>query len=84
MPGPLPTLRVDPRRTPLDGMTDVYVKAKQGDRWGSFDVATLERDSFIAWLRHSKDRAEKVALTLLGHDITTRREHHATGRTSNI
>jgi hypothetical protein len=68
----LPVLRYDPERNfpPLAGATGIYVRAQRPDgRWDNADIAELDRDSLLAWLR-SRDAgfAEQVVLAMLGHD----------------
>jgi hypothetical protein len=52
--------------------TGIYVRAKGTDgRWDSFDIAELNRDSLVTWLRsRGGDNfwAENCVLIMLGHD----------------
>ncbi|HSW83498.1 MAG TPA: hypothetical protein VLH12_08490 [Usitatibacter sp.] len=53
--------------------TGIYVRAKRGTRWGSYDIAELAQDSLIAWLRSrggSNEWAERVVLILLDYEVT--------------
>lgn len=60
-------LRVDPRR--LDGPeTGIFIRAKKGERWGSYDLAALDRDSVMRWLEQDEGMARRVVLLLLGHE----------------
>ena len=50
--------------------TGIYVRAKCDGRWGSFDIATLEKESLHKWLRSRGGEnpwAEDVVGVLLGH-----------------
>lgn len=63
-------LKVDPARKDADS-TGIYVRAKNGDEWGSFDIADLDRDSLHSWLRSRGGEnlwAENCVLLLLGHE----------------
>lgn len=70
----LPVLRYDPNRDfpSLDGATGIYVRARRPDgTWDNADIAELDRDSLIRWLRSREDEArfaEQVVLAMLGHD----------------
>lgn len=51
--------------------TGIYVRARLEDRWGSYDIVTLDRDSLIRWLKcrgGDNQWAENVVLALLGHE----------------
>jgi hypothetical protein len=65
-------LLIDPaRHDALHGITGIYVRAKDPDgRWGSFDIAELDRPSLDVWLRSrggENEWAESVVAILLGH-----------------
>lgn len=63
-------LRVDPTRLTWPP-TDICVRALNNDAWQSVDIVHLDRDSLLAWLRHSgssNPMAERTVLQLLGHD----------------
>ena len=51
--------------------TGIYVRAKNVEgKWGSYDIAELDRASLQAWLRSRGGEnkwAESVVLILLGH-----------------
>lgn len=70
-------LQTDPSRQDDDhhGSTGIYVRAKGYDgRWGSFDIAELDRSSLHTWLRSrggENQWAENCVLALLGHDQIT-------------
>lgn len=61
---------LDPTRTGLSG-TGIYVRAKDGlDKWNSFDIADLDKESLLHWLRSRGGEnkwAEDVVGILLGH-----------------
>lgn len=62
-------LNVDPARAQIPE-TGIYVRAKKDDRWGSHDIAHLDRKSLYEWLRsRGGDNlwAENTVLILLGH-----------------
>lgn len=45
-------LRLDPERKQYADLTGIYVRARDADgSWDSFDIAELDADSLIAWLR---------------------------------
>lgn len=68
-------LRVCPDRSSINrnmhGTTGVYVRARgDGDKWGSYDIAELDRSSLHRWLRSRGGKnlwAENTVLILLGH-----------------
>lgn len=66
-------LTVDPARVAsgLQGETGIYVRALNGAKWDSWDIACLDRRSLLTWLRSRGDAprtyAEAVVLALLGH-----------------
>lgn len=67
-----PNLEVDPDRVVVDGgvewnETGIYVRAVLGDEWGSYDIATLRRDSLNRWLRENPENGCRATLLLLGH-----------------
>lgn len=50
--------------------TGIYVRAKCNGKWGSYDIATLEKESLFQWLRSRGGEnvwAENVVGILLGH-----------------
>lgn len=62
-------LRADPGRA-VNGDTGIYVRAKVGDKWDSYDIAQLDKASLLAWLLSrggSNPWAENVVGILLGH-----------------
>jgi hypothetical protein len=65
------TFLVDPaRKDDGDGVTGIYVRAKLDDKWGSYDIATLDRTSLCAFLRArggKNEWAENTVLAMLGH-----------------
>lgn len=51
--------------------TNIYVRANLDGNWGSYDIAALESDSLLTWLRSRGGHnpwAENCVLLLLGHD----------------
>lgn len=51
--------------------TGIYVRAKWPDGgWRNADICELDCDSLLSWLRTTPDRAEKVVLALLGHEVS--------------
>lgn len=63
---------VDPARHEINHeSTGVYVRAKYKEKWGSFDIAELDRDSLFRFLRSRGGAnlwAENVVLVMLGHE----------------
>jgi hypothetical protein len=48
--------------------TGCYVRARLGDQWGAYDVATLTRDSLLVWVRHLPEEGrEELILYLMGY-----------------
>jgi hypothetical protein len=51
--------------------TGIFVRARRGISFGSYDIAELTRESLIDWLRDGgrpcNERGEQVVLHLLGH-----------------
>lgn len=64
-------LKVDPNR--LSAIeTGIYVRAQYLNKWGNWDVSTLDYASLMLWLRKdggSNPLAEHTVAILLGHDI---------------
>lgn len=55
-------------RAERHGSTGIFVRAQdQTGKWGAYDIAELERESLLAWLRKDTDLAERVVLALLEH-----------------
>ena len=56
----------------LVGLTGIYDRAKgQDGRWGTYDIAELDRDSLIDFVRGRgpvTTRALHIVLIMLGHD----------------
>lgn len=64
-----PELKVEQGR--LDQATGIFVRATLEGRWGSYDIAELDRASLLTWLRSrggANPWAENVVLAMLGHD----------------
>jgi hypothetical protein len=65
-------LKIDRERKDITE-TGIYVRAlDQEGRWGSHDIAQLDRESLLAWLRsRGGDNlwAENCVLLLLGHEV---------------
>ena len=63
-------LTIDPEPQHLADTTGIYVRAKVDDKWKSVDIAQLNKESLLTWLR-SRDGdnpwAEDVVGILLGH-----------------
>jgi hypothetical protein len=62
--------RADPERMDLDGSTGIYVRAIVDGMPRSVDIACLDTESLLGWLRSrggSNPWAEHVVLMLLGH-----------------
>jgi hypothetical protein len=69
-------LRVDLQRehdAEIEGAsTGIYVRALRDNIPGSYDIATLDRDSLFRWLRSrggANPWAENVVAVLLGHKL---------------
>ena len=63
-------MKIDENRKGKFGETGIFVRAKDGDRWTSVDIADLEKDSLLEWLksRGGDNRwAEDVCGILMGH-----------------
>jgi hypothetical protein len=63
--------KVDPNRSETFFDTGIFVRAKNGTKWDSYDIAQLERESLHAWLRSRDGKnlwAENVVLLLLGYE----------------
>lgn len=68
-------LKVDPARVDSEEwvFTGVMVRALGVDgKWGNADIAQLDKESLVAWLRHTNEQvntlAERTILVLLGHN----------------
>ena len=59
--------RVDPRRRDVPE-TGIFIRAKEGDAWGSHDLAHLDRDSVMRWLQRDDRMTRRVVLLLLGYE----------------
>lgn len=57
---------------PWDGLTGIYTRAiGQDGRWGSYDIAELDRDSLVRFIRSRGEVsawAVHIILIMLGHD----------------
>jgi len=67
------TFHVDSERTSLKE-TGIYIRATLNGKWESHDLAHLDRESVLLWLRDRqqdmaspRSRAEQTVLILLGH-----------------
>ena len=63
-------LTVDPYRTGAPE-TGIYVRAREGEKWGSHDIAHLDAASLLIWLRSRGGEnawAENTVGSLLGHE----------------
>ena len=64
-------LHIDPARKGQFGETGIFVRALDGTAWVSADIADLDRESLIEWLRSrggDNPWAEGVVAILLGHE----------------
>lgn len=64
-------LTVDPKRIDYDGSTGVYVRARHEGKWGSYDMAVLDRASLLEFLRSrggDNPWAENIVGAILGHE----------------
>ena len=67
-------LKTDPNRITFDGKTGIFVRAQDPDtnRWGTYDIAQLDKDSLFVWLM---SKGEEWSLNtvgiLLGHGHLT-------------
>jgi hypothetical protein len=62
-------MKVDPERL-LEPKTGIYVRAEYEGAWANADIAHLDRDSLMAWLRSrggDNPWAENTVAILLGH-----------------
>ena len=69
-------LTVDPKRLAAgsDEMTNIFVRAKNGDKWDSYNLGSLDKESVLRWIDSNKDSAEfsrRLILTLLQHQDQT-------------
>lgn len=60
-------LRVDPARKQRDDTTGIYVRAMDGEKPVSIDIACLTRESLIEWLADAPGRAMGTVLAILDH-----------------
>jgi hypothetical protein len=63
-------LSIDPERRESNGNTGIYVRARDGEGWGIFDIVHLDKPSLLAWLRSrggANEWAENTVGLLLGH-----------------
>jgi len=54
----------------LSESTGIFVRAKLGDKWGSWDIAQLTKGSLLSWLKSrggDNPYAEDVVGILLGY-----------------
>ena len=62
------TLTIDPKRRGAE--CGIPIRAKDGERWITADIAALDKPSLLAWLRSrggNNPFAEDVIGILLGH-----------------
>lgn len=63
--------KVDPNR--LDATeTGIFIRAQHLNKWGNWDISTLDYASLMAWLRQDGGNnllAEHTVAILLGHDV---------------
>lgn len=64
--------RIDPARDEYDSATGIYVRAMNAaGKWESVDMARLDRESLIQWMRSrggDNKLAESLVLLLLDHE----------------
>jgi len=63
-------LKVDPERFDRDGQTGIFIRAlhPETERWGSYDIAQLDKDSLLAWLiAKGEEWTLNTVGILLGH-----------------
>lgn len=63
-------LKVDPQRLDF-GETGIFIRARAAGCWCSADIAHIDRDSLLRWLRSrggDNKLAENCVLILLGHE----------------
>lgn len=67
-------LIVDTNRKNYRNASGIFVRAKCGDEFGSYDIAELTKDSLLEWLRSRDDNPdtgaswrEQVILAVLRH-----------------
>ena len=60
------------RKIEAEGIsTGIYVRAQFNGKWDSYDIAALEANSLLAWLRSRGGHnpwAENCVLLMLGHN----------------
>lgn len=62
-------LKVDPDRLSnlaSEPGTGIWIRALHDDRWGSYDIAALDKPSLLAWLK-SRGGDNKIAEDMVGH-----------------
>lgn len=65
----------DVRRLDKEHTTGIYIRARaatNASQWVSTDLATLDRESVLAWLKSrggDNPLAESTCLILLGHEV---------------
>lgn len=65
-----PDLNVDPSRLGTHD-TGIFVRAKNDNCWGSYDIGELDYDSLMVWLKSrggSNPWAENCVCVMLGHN----------------
>lgn len=64
-------LIVDPRRANIGTpATGILVRARNGTKWGNYDIADLDAQSLLKWLRSrggKNEWAENTLGLILGH-----------------
>jgi hypothetical protein len=66
-----PDLIADPHRSHLANATGIYVRALDGQRWESLDIAQLDRASLIQFIESRgpvTPWARDIILIMLAHD----------------
>ena len=63
-------LAIDPKRRGIEIHTGIFVRAKDGDFFDTFDIAELDACSMVEWLRSrggKNEWAEGALMILLGY-----------------
>lgn len=62
-------LKVDKKRIGF-GETGIFIRAKKDNKWGSYDISELTKESLLSWLKSrggDNKWAENAVGILLGH-----------------
>ena len=72
-------LKVDPQRLAAlnsDGGTGIWIRAEHDGRWDNHDIAALDADSLLAWLK-SRGGDNPIAENMVGHLLGHGRLHQS-------